>query len=471
MTMNRRKFLQAAGVGAGLGLTGASSAFHNSFFGISPISGRPYVQATYGDLGNCQILGHTDMSYGSAGRAGGWDQVYDFKVRDTFQGRFAYCPQGAVGWSIVDVTNPKNMFVTWRQPWDTLPDNANYLAISNATGLMIPKRNKKIEVWDANDPYQPRLRGTYIPPDISTFSYHGLQIQDGTGQYRGRVFAFIACRFLGFTDMILQILDITDPANIKQMSRWWYPGMGPGETPTWPTDGSVTVQCHDTTVYGDRVYCAWRDKGLIILDISDITKPKMVGQVNWADGRPNFPSLPGQTHGFGLVIPSDGGPVQTVIGEDELGQCPFGYMHLIDVSDETLPRAISEFKLPLNYHENCPPDRAGNRMGTHDMERFIRNNRVWAAWEEGGFWATDISDIHNPKAAAWFVPPVRSDSVRRSGHADDVFEMDDGTIFGSHSDAQAGGLTAMRYRRGFFGKVTWNAEENAFVVTRTAPNA
>jgi hypothetical protein len=141
---------------------------------------------------------------------------------------------------------------------------------------MVPKRNQRIEVWDVNDPYNPTLEGTYRPPDIGTFSYHGLQIQDGTGPYRGRVFVFVACRFIGFTDMIMQILDITDPKNIREMSRWWYPGMNTaaGEVPTWPTDGSVTVQMHDSAIYGDRAYVAWRDKGCIILDISDIHEPE-----------------------------------------------------------------------------------------------------------------------------------------------------------------------------------------------------
>jgi len=77
-------------------------------------------------------------------------------------------------------------------------------------------------------------------------------------------------------------------------------------------------------------------------------------------------------------------------------------------------------------HANCPKDRLGNRMGTHDVERYIRGNVVHSAWEEGGFWGVDFSDLHYPKAVAWFVPPVRSDSNRRTGHADDVLVMEDG---------------------------------------------
>ena len=144
--------------------------------------------------------------------------------------------------------------------------------------------------------------------------------------------------------------------------------------------------------------------------------------------------------------------------------------HILDVRDESRPREVSEFKLPLNLHGNCPPDRPGRRMGVHDVERLIKGNIVWSAWEEGGFWGFDISDLHHPKWVAYFVPPVRSDSpdTSRSGHADDVFVMDDGIIFGSSSDRGAGGLWAMRQAPRLEGTVDWNAAETDVIVTRTS---
>jgi hypothetical protein len=117
-------------------------------------------------------------------------------------------------------------------------------------------------------------------------------------------------------------------------------------------------------------------------------------------------------------------------------------------------------------HANCPKDRLGNRMGIHDVERYIRRKVVWSAWEEGGFWGVDFSDIHYPKHAGFYVPPVRSDSTRQSGHADDVFVTEDGIIFGSSSDAGAGGLWAMRHTPGFRGTVRWNADESDVIITR-----
>lgn len=460
MAMNRRGFLQAAGVGAGLGMTGAGWAFHDSDL--------LFVQPSYGDIAGLEILGYNDMSFppGSP-RGGGWDQTYDFKVVDGPNGRFAYCPNGANGWSIVDVTNPGSMRVVARQPHSTLPDNTQYLDIKTGNILVI-KRNRSLENWDVSNPAAPVRLGSFAPPDIGTGSFHGVWVHEDS---RGR-FVFASSSIAGFSNNILLCVDITDPRNPVEVSRWWYPGMwtAGGETPTWPT--GITVMCHDSTAYGNRVYAAWRDKGLIVLSISDIRNLRMVGEINWSDGSSDLASLPGQTHAFGVVVPKKGGPVKTVISTDELGLCPFGYPHVIDVSDETLPREISGFLLPLNLGGNCPPDRSGQRMGVHDVERMIRGDIVWSAWEEGGFWGFDISDLHRPKWAAYYVPPVRSDSPanRRSGHADDVFVMDDGTIFGSSSDSGAGGLWAMKYKKNFKGTVAWNADESNVIVTKTRGN-
>lgn len=285
------------------------------------------------------------------------------------------------------------------------------------------------------------------------------------------------------------------------VGRWWYPGMG--ETPaeiamrTWwspqnPGAGpepapqlglpAPTVMVHDMTVWHDRCYLAVRDKGLVILDITDLGNPVRVGEVNWADQRyrPTFdlvvpnppatatipmPPLPGQTHSWGLVDPTPGRRVETIVGGDELGQCPFATCTSSTCATRVGPGEISGFRTPLNMHANCPKDRLGNRMGIHDVERYIFGDVVHSAWEEGGFWGIDFSDVHYPKAVAWYVPPARSDSARHTGHADDVFVTDDKVVFGSSSDAGAGGLWALRQAPGFRAKVQWNADESDVIVT------
>jgi len=499
--MNRRRFVQAASVGAGLGMTGASWAFHND--------GLPLMQPTYGDIAGYRILGFNDMRIPGQPRSPGWDQTYEFRVIDQRRGRFAYCGNGGMGWTIVDVTNPRNMRVVSRQPHTptqhsmvppVTTDNTQYIDIKGGD-ILVVKRNKALETWDVRNPAAPVRLASYQPSDIhptANAPFHGLWVHEDS---RGR-FAFSAFRPNGFIAEILDICDITDPRHPVGVGRWWYPGMG--ESPqevamrTWwsaqnPAAGpepapqlglpAPTVMVHDITTWHDRCYLAVRDKGLVILDITDIHNPARIGEVNWADQqlRPPFegvanppstnpipmPPLPGQTHSWGLVNPKRGRRVKTIVGGDELGQCPFGYLHFIDVSNEARPREISGFRTPLNMHANCPKDRLGNRMGTHDVERYIRGNIVHSAWEEGGFWGVDFSDIHYPKHAAYYVPPVRSQSTRQTGHADDVFVTEDGIIFGSSSDQGAGGLWALRYKPGFRGVVRWNADESNVIVTRT----
>ena len=502
MAMNRRRFVQAAGVGAGLGLTGAGWAFHND--------GLPLMQPTYGDIGGYGILGFNDMRLPGQPRAAGWDQTFDFRVVDQRRGRFAYCPNGGMGWTIVDVTNPQKMRVVWRQPHvptaaspmvaPFTTDNTQYLDIKGGDILVI-KRNRSLETWNVSNPAAPVRLASYQPADIhptANAPFHGLWVHENAG----RRYAFSAFRPNGFIAEILDICDITTPNNPLPVARWWYPGMGESVPEvamrTWwslqnQTAGPApapqlglanpTVMVHDMTAWHDRCYVAVRDKGLVILDISDIFDPQRVGEVNWADqqlrqpfeGVANPPSttpipmppLPGQTHSWGLVDPKVGQRVETIVGGDELGQCPFGYLHFIDVRNESRPREISGFRTPLNMHANCGKDRLGNRMGTHDVERFIRGDVVHSAWEEGGFWGVDFSDIHYPRAVAWFVPPARSQSTRGTGHADDVFVMEDGVIFGSSSDQGAGGLWALRSNPGFRGVVSWNGDESDVIVKQT----
>ncbi len=161
MAMNRRTFLQAAGlgvVGAGVGMTRSGWSFHKSDL--------PTIQPSYGDIENIQILGYNDMSFPpGSGRTGNWDQTYEFRVLDTPRGRFAYCGNGGNGWSIVDVSNPRKMHVVHRHPHSTLPDNTQYIDIKGGN-ILVVKRNRSLENWDVSNPSSPTFLGSFTPPDI-----------------------------------------------------------------------------------------------------------------------------------------------------------------------------------------------------------------------------------------------------------------------------------------------------------------
>jgi hypothetical protein len=498
MAMNRRRFLQTAGIGAGLGMAGGALAFHDRLH-----QGFASIQPGPGEIRNMEILGYTQLKMpgdppGVPG-PNGWDRCFETQVLNGF----AYASHGSTGgagrggFSIVDVRNPRNMRAIFRSVNDT-EDNSQYISIQDH--ILVNKRNAALEMWDVRNPFSPVRLSSFTPPGIvvqrgdpndphghGSFGYHGLWVhKDG----RGGRYAMASVRLEEYTDQILIIVDITNPAAPVEVSRWWYPGMWHmgGEVQTWPTnDGSpgqtgTPVQCHDVTAFGDRAYVAWRDKGIIILDISDIRNPRRVGEINWGDvsrplafpGKPAEPfhPIPSQVHSIGVVVPKRGRRVETVIAGDEVGRCPGGYMHIVDVRNEARPQEISSFMTPYSRGGNCPYDRPVSRIAMHDIDRMIRGNIAWASWEEGGYWGVDISDIHFPKPAAWFVPPVRSDSPRGTSHGDDMTTGMDGSasglVFGNGSDAGAGGLWAFHYNPGYRATVRWNSDESNVIVTPTS---
>ena len=328
-----------------------------------------------------------------------------------------------------------------------------------------------IRLFDITDPAKPREAGFFKTDTSPNRGVHGFWLHEDPKQGK---FAFIATTLQGYFGAILLIVDINNPANPKEVSRWWFPGQhtagGEKVGENWIDDGGlrdglpkIWVSLHDLTTYKDRAYLAYRDQGVIILDISDLKKPTKISQIKWS------PPEEGNTHSIGVVIPAHGGRPDVILATDEITsakQCPFGYLHVLDVRHEPNPVQIGTFRLPLNRF--CPPDRPGRRFGIHDIERMVKGNIVFSAWENAGFWAIDISDPYHPKAAGHFVPPVFRRANADSGHADDVFVHESGLVFASSSDP-GGGFWIMRHTPGVKGTVEWTADNKNITVKYDKP--
>jgi hypothetical protein len=426
---------------------------------------RQERQPVYGEFENLTILSYTDLD--------GWDEAAEFRVSK--DGKTAYIANYK-GFSIVDVSDPTKPRVISRtsnhpsvqsQYIDVLDD----MLVVNQEGV----RDEKVKDWvsgirlyDIKDPAKPREVGFFRTAIAPMRGTHGFWIHQHPTQGK---FVFIATQMEGYFNNILVIVDVNDPSKPTEVARWWFPGQhtAGGEKPgeNWSTDATglrdvlpkIWVSLHDITAYKDRAYLAYRDQGVIILDISDIRKPQRLGQIKWS------PPEEGNTHSIGVVVPKHGGRPDVIVATDELlvpANCPFGYLHVLDVRHEQNPVQVGTFRLPLNRF--CPPDRPGRRFGIHDVERMIKNNVVWSAWENSGFWAIDISDPHAPKSIAYFVPPEHVRAKADNGHADDVYVHDNGLVFASSSDP-GGGFWIMRHTPGAKGTVSW-APGNRNVVVK-----
>lgn len=434
---------------------------------LGPI--REVKQPSYGEFENFTIVSYSYLD--------GWDEPTEIRVSQ--DGKYAFTahnPPKQLGASIIDISNPEKPRVVGRieglsSTHSQYVDVLGSILVRNQERVRgvdpLPKTwDPGIRLYDISDPTKPREVGFFKSDDPPGLGVHGFWLYEDS---KNGKLAFLATSKQGYFGNILMIVDINDPSKPREVSRWWYPGTwtAGGEKPgqNWIGQGglgakgglpNIWVYLHDITTYKDRAYLSYRDQGVIILDISDITKPTMISQIKWS------PPEEGNTHSIGVVVPEHGGRPDLIIAADEVTRiCPWGYMHIIDVRNERNPVQISTFRLPLN--RVCPPGRPGERFGIHDIDRMIRGNIVFGAWENSGFWAVDISDPHQPKSAGYFVPPPSVRAKSDFGHADDVFVHPIGLIFATSSDP-GGGLWILKYTPGVKGAVSWAPDKRNIVV-------
>jgi hypothetical protein len=88
--------------------------------------------------------------------------------------------------------------------------------------------------------------------------------------------------------------------------------------------------------------------------------------------------------------------------------CPWGWEHLIDVTDEAHPKIVGEYKLPEDEQSFCGS--AGDGANTEAYTSWSSHNPTVlrdlaiATWHSGGLQVTDISDPAHPVQAGSYSP-------------------------------------------------------------------
>ena len=115
-----------------------------------------------------------------------------------------------------------------------------------------------------------------------------------------------------------------------------------GETPSWAAARRYGL--HHAIIHGDTAYAAWRDAGMVVLDIADRAKPELIVHRNWS------PPFGGGTHN---CLPLPDRDLLVVLDEAVLDHQEDG-LKLIWVFDNrvaTNPVSIASF-----------PDAGGGRL-------------------------------------------------------------------------------------------------------------
>ncbi|WP_206093538.1 LVIVD repeat-containing protein [Pandoraea sp. ISTKB] len=226
---------------------------------------------------------------------------------------------------------------------------------------------------------------------------------DGGGIHRvwyvGGRWAYASALIDGFSDYIFITIDMSDPTRPREAGRFWLPGMNlaRAESPSWPA--SRRNGLHHPIVHGDLAYCAWRDAGLVVLDVADRTAPKLVTHRNWS------PPFGGGTHN---CLPLPGRDLLVVLDEAVLDHQEDGekFIWMFDVRDPANPVSISTFPQP----DEIDYVRKPGHFGPHNLHEnrpgsFVSETLIFATYQNAGVRVFDTRDPYRPQEVGAYVPP------------------------------------------------------------------
>jgi hypothetical protein len=289
-----------------------------------------------------------------------------------------------------------------------------------------------LAVYDISRPAAPRRIG-FMPVD-------------GGGIHRiwyvGGRWAYVSALLDGFTDYIFMTVDLADPAKPRAAGRYWNPGMNlaAGEAPAWPAASRCGL--HHAIVNGDTAYAAWRDAGMVVLDIADRENPKLIVHRNWC------PPFGGGTHN---CLPLPDRQLLVVLDEAVLDHQEDG-LKLIWIFDNRVaanPVSISTFPTPADADYAAK----GGHFGPHNLHEnrpgsFVSSELIFTTYQNAGVRVFDIRDQYRPSEVGAWVPPAparmmdhrpKRDRVIQSA---DVFVDSDGLIYSTDYNA---GLFILEY--------------------------
>ncbi|HLY23628.1 MAG TPA: hypothetical protein VKT83_14280 [bacterium] len=348
-------------------------------------------------------------------------------------GAYAYVGHMAPphGTSILDVADPANPRVLARL---TVPDDIHSHKVRVAGDVMLVNYERYpegdlsrtpdvgLKIFDIADRRRPR--------EIAFFRTAGRGVHrfDLQGTH-----AFLSTEWPGFRSNILLILDVADPARPAVAGRWSFAGQEASASPEpLPVDHWV----HLALARGNRAYAACGHAGVMIVDISDVSRPRTVSAVAWD------PPYVNPTHTF-LPVPHliRGRRFAVVTDEDvtdDVLEDPPAFMWVLDITEETRSVPVATYQVE--------PDGLvvpGQRFGAHQPWEHIReDNIVFLAWFSGGVRAVDISDPYRPREAAAYVPPAGAG--RPAAQTNDIFVDRRGFVYAID---RYEGLSVLEFRR------------------------
>lgn len=350
--------------------------------------------------------------------------------------------------SVLDVTDPADPRLVWQLPLPHGDVRGNSLALSGDTLLVAyqvkrpGERPAGFQVWDVSNPVEPREVSFFDTSGPHSQGVHFVAFMDGR-------YAHISTGAADFEPkdprdhQFYMIVDLEDRERPREVGRWWLPGQRKGDAEVLERHPvhDFAFRVHHTLSYPerpDRAYLGYIDGGIVLLDISDKGRPRLISRLDY------HPPFPGFTH---TVVPLFERGLLVVTDEatgDEGRDWP-KRIWIVDARVETNPVIIASMPTPEGFEDL---HRVGGRIGAHNIhenepERGSAKlqNTVVATWFSAGLRVYDIRDPFRPEEIAAFLP--ETPPGQRGCRISDVFVDDRDFIYAA--DRARGGLYVLKY--------------------------
>lgn len=405
----------------------------------------PSPAAAMPDTLNIRVVGRSDLN--GAGKGGEGLALKQYGNRTVL---FLAHESGPQCFSVLDVTTPARPTVLKQLPVEADFIRCNSLALSGNTlvvarqSLNVGQPHGGITTYDVSDAGNPKLLAYMDLTGPKSRGTHYLGFMDDRHAYLATGARDFVPRS-PLDDQMLMIVDLQNPAAPKEVGRWWLPGTREGDAAPPPARVRRVdkgFRLHNLLVPAerpDRAYAAWIDGGIIVLDISDKSKPKEISRISWQSLNEGFLHTALPILDRGLVVASQ---------ESTDEKCADWPMRItvLDARDETHLYPLSILPPPVNLAALCAQ---GGRFGAHNINlnnmpqvsRVLKNTVVTAQFG-GGLRIYSIKDPLSPREIAYFAPRV-------PGNAGGIIQMNDlivgkdGLIYAN--DRFTGGLYILEY--------------------------
>ena len=358
------------------------------------------------EISNMRVLGHNTLAgFGNIGEGMAIQQAPDGR-------RIMWLAHESLkNFTGVDVSDPREPTVVVQTDLLHQEMRSNSLAVVGDLMYVAYQVAKPglpgpgMGVYDISRPESPRRIGFFDVSGPDALGVHCLWCVDG--QYAHLKSSMPDAKPRNpKDDQFYVIADISDPTKPEAVGRWWIPGTMEGDSEPPPERHpkfDAGFDPHNVNVYPqrpDRAYGAFKDGGVVILDISDVAHPK---QVSWLD---YHPPLIGYTH---TVVPLFERGLM-VVTEESVRRNGADWPKLtwvMDMSVETNVVPLASMPMPdTGDFFNRP-----GRFGSHNVHEnqpvptsFTSEELVFGTYFSGGLRVHDISNPFEPKEVASFIP-------------------------------------------------------------------